>query len=259
MPPDLSWQGLFKRERLIVVIGLLAVTAMAWAYLLTGAGTEMGTHGATPGALTPARWNAGYAALMFLMWWVMMIAMMLPSAAPMVLLFAALEARLSRPRPGATALFVLAYLIAWGGFSVLATALQWGLARAGLVSGAAAAAGPGLAAALLIAAGFWQCAPLKHACLRHCRAPVRFLTERRREGRAGAFVMGLEHGLYCLGCCWFLMALLFVGGVMNLYWVAGLALYVLLEKTIPHGHLLGAVLGVGLVAWGLTLFVLAAL
>jgi predicted metal-binding membrane protein len=110
-----------------------------------------------------------------------------------------------------------------------------------------------LGAGILIAAGLWQLTPLKAVCLRHCRTPLGFLIGNWRAGRLGALRMGLEHGAYCLGCCWFLMALLFFGGVMNLYWIAGLAVYVLLEKTIPHGHWLGRIAGITLVAWGLVL------
>jgi predicted metal-binding membrane protein len=132
----------------------------------------------------------------------------------------------------------------------LATAVQWGLERTELLSSMMVGTSVVLGALLLISAGVWQLTPLKYACLKHCRSPLHFLSHHWRKGRLGAFRMGVEHGAFCLGCCWFLMALLFYGGVMNLYWIVGLALFVLLEKVLPGGHRLGGVAGVGLVAWG---------
>ncbi|HIG16312.1 MAG TPA: DUF2182 domain-containing protein, partial [Candidatus Handelsmanbacteria bacterium] len=155
-------------------------------------------------------WNVGYAGLMVLMWWVMMIAMMIPSAAPMILLFA----RVSRQARAQQA----PYVPMWGIFSLLATGLQWGLERVGLMSAGMTPTSALLAAGLLVAAGLYQITPVKQACLRHCRGPLPFLMEHWRSGKGGAFTMGWTHGAYCLGCCWFLMGLLFVGGVMNLYW-----------------------------------------
>ena len=261
-------ETLLRRDRAIVVVGLVAVSALAWAYILAGAGMGMsalemsGASGAASSqgagrpamaAMTmPAAWTPGYALLMLVMWWVMMVAMMLPSAAPMILLFALVNRR-SRERGGPfvpTALFAGAYLVAWGGFSVLAVGLQWGLERMELLSPSLASRNAMLGGSLLILAGLYQLSPLKHACLRHCRGPVDFLSRHWRSGRGGAFRLGVRHGLYCLGCCWALMTLLFFGGVMNLYWIAGLALFVLLEKTIPPGHKLASLSGLGLVAWG---------
>ena len=164
--------------------------------------------------MQPAVWTPGYAALMFAMWWVMMVAMMLPSAAPMLLLFA----RIHRgERAGGrsyvpTGIFAAGYLVAWGGFSALATAAQWGLQQIDLLSPMMATSSRLLAAAILIGAGAWQLTPIKRICLRHCRSPLGFFATSWRRGALGAFRMGLDHGSYCLGCCWFLMALLFVGG-----------------------------------------------
>jgi len=152
-----------------------------------------------------------------------------------------------------TSVFAAGYLAVWGGFSALATALQWGLEKIGLLSGMMATTATWLGAAILIVAGLWQFAPFKHTCLRHCRSPIGFLAGHWRAGSVGAFRMGLEHGAYCLGCCWFLMALLFFGGVMNLWWIGGLAAYVLMEKVLPMGHWLGYGAGVGLVVWGVCL------
>ena len=243
---------------MVLVAGLLAILVMAWGWLVSGAGMEMSAVEMTAMAgmdgwlMRPAVWTPAYAALIFAMWWVMMVAMMLPSAAPMLLLFA----RVNRKDKAAGAplgpivLFAAGYLLVWGGFCVVATALQWGLESARLLSPMLVTTNQWLGAGILIAAGLSQFTPLKALCLRHCRSPLGFLLGSWRSGRLGALHMGLEHGAYCLGCCWFLMALLFFGGVMNLYWIAGLAVFVLLEKTIPLGHWLGRVAGVVLVAWG---------
>ncbi len=203
-------------------------------------------------AMQPMAWTAGTGVLMFFMWWIMMVAMMLPSAAPMVLLFAAVNRK--QRNAGSpytpTGIFAFGYLAVWGFFSLLATAVQWGLERTELLSSMMVGTSVVLGALLLIAAGVWQLTPLKSACLKHCRSPIHFLSHHWRKGRLGAFRMGVQHGGFCLGCCWFLMALLFYGGVMNLYWIVGLALFVLLEKVLPGGHRLGGVAGVGLIAWG---------
>jgi len=193
--------------------------------------------------LMPGQTWFGAAASFVGMWAVMMVAMMLPSAAPVVLLFAALERRSGRL--ARTAVFVAGYLVLWSAFSAVATALQWALQLLAVTN----AAGPALGlfgAALAGAAGLYQLTPLKRACLAHCRSPVDAIAGRWRPGRGGAFLMGARHGLYCLGCCWLLMALLFVTGVMNLLWVALLALVVLAEKLAPGGTRLARWSGVAL-------------
>ena len=142
------------------------------------------------------------------------------------------------------------YLLAWLGFSVAATGLQWSLERLALLSPAMASASLPFGGAVLIAAGIYQLTPFKRACLRHCRSPIQSLTRHWRTGSAGALVMGLEHGAFCLGCCWALMGLLFFGGVMNLFWIAGLAAFVFIEKAVPAGHWIGSLAGGGLIVWG---------
>jgi predicted metal-binding membrane protein len=211
--------------------------------------------------MEPAVWTLGYAGLMFAMWWVMMAAMMLPSAAPILLLFARVNrAERSGHRPYVpTGIFAAGYLTAWGGFSALATGLQRALEQLGLLSPMMTTSSYWLGGAILIAAGMWQLTPVKRICLRHCRSPIGFLAQSWRPGRLGAFGMGLEHGTYCLGCCWFLMGLLFFGGVMNLFWIAGLAAFVLLEKTIPMGHWVGRIAGIGIAAWGVMMLATATL
>jgi predicted metal-binding membrane protein len=258
-------EAVLRRDRLVLVAGLVVVLAMAWGWLLAGAGMEMSAIEMTRMAgmdgwlMRPAVWTPAYAVLIFAMWWVMMVAMMLPSAAPTLLLFA----RVNRKDKAAgapllpTLLFAIGYLLSWGGFSAGATALQLGMESARMLSPMLVTTNHWLGAAILFAAGLWQLTPLKAACLRHCRTPLGFLIGSWRAGGFGALRMGLEHGVYCLGCCWFLMGLLFFGGVMNLYWIAGLGVFVLLEKTIPHGHGLASVAGIALIAWGFVLAIQA--
>ena len=249
-------EALLRRDRKVVVGALLAVIALCWLWVALGVGMEMSavemTRMSRDMVMTPAVWTPAYAALMFAMWWVMMVAMMLPSAAPILLIFARISRReREAKRPWVpTGIFATGYLAVWAGFSAVATALQWGLEGSGLLSAMMVTTTASLGAALLVAAGLWQLAPIKQACLRQCRSPVAFLTNHWRDGSGGAFRMGLVHGAYCVGCCWFLMTLLFFGGVMNLWWIGGLAAYVLMEKVLPMGHWLGYAVGVGLVAWG---------
>lgn len=207
-------------------------------------------------------WTPGDALLMFSMWWLMMIAMMLPSAAPMVLLHAAVAqkglARADDNKPNAashrlrsaTIAFIAGYLLMWGVFSLVAVIAQWALERGELLSAMMTSTSGFFGSGLLLAAGLWQLTPLKTVCLRLCRSPISFLSTHWRPGVGGAFRMGIEHGVLCLGCCWFLMALLFYAGVMNLVWIFGLALFVLVEKTAPSGVAFGRVTGLLLIAWG---------
>ena len=278
-------ENVLRRDRLIVIIALVTVIVACWAYVLACAGMGMATvetdamtrapgetdddipgiamgEGAADGMsdmaiamMAPVAWTPGYAVLMFFAWWIMMMAMMLPSATPMILLFAMVN-RKQRDKGAPyvpTGLFAASYVLVWGAFSLVTVSAQWGLERSGLVSSMMASTSVLLGAGLLIAAGIYQLTPLKHACLRHCRSPIAFITQHWRPGDLGALRMGIEHGAFCTGCCWFLMVLLFYGGAMNLYWVVGLALFVLLEKTIPAGHWLSRIAGVLLITWGGTL------
>lgn len=254
----MALESLIRRDRSLTSTGLGAILLLSWCYLLAGAGMGMSAWEMTrmPADMDmgPVAWTPAYVLLMFFMWWVMMIAMMLPSAAPVILLAAALNRRSDPERPpyGGTTAFTLGYLLAWAGFSAAAVAGQWWLQINNVLSGMLAITHVQLAGLVLLGAAFWQFTPLKQACLRQCRSPAQFLTERRRNGNAGAVVMGLEHGRYCVGCCWFLMLLLFVGGVMNLFWIAGLAIFVLIEKLLPGGRESGYLLGAVLAAWGLS-------
>ena len=259
-------EALVKRERLIVIAGLISITALAWWWLLNGAGTGMSVMAMTTWSFPlPFRapfvedWSARYAILMFLMWWIMMIAMMTPSAAPVILLYARAyryEQKLGKIGSGVipTQSFLLGYLVSWMAFSAAATYLQWGLERAGLVHAMLMwSINVPFSAVLLMVAGVFQFSPLKNACLAQCRSPAQFLAENFRSGVSGAFGLGFKHGLFCLGCCWALMALLFVGGAMNLVWIAALTILVLIEKIARAGHAIAHTAGAVMIAAGLWL------
>jgi predicted metal-binding membrane protein len=228
------------RDRAVVALCLAAVVALAWRWLVPHAGM----------AMEP---DVGFLAAM---WWIMMIAMMLPSAAPMILLFGAASGRQSAHRPYvSTLLFAAGYLAVWGVFSLAAAALQWWIETRIEPVMAEGLSSRWASAALLLGAGVYQLTPLKDACLRQCQSPLAFLMSRWRAGWHGGFVMGVQHGAYCVGCCWLLMALLFVGGVMNLWWVVGIAVYVFLEKVVPAGPWLSRALGTALILTAVALAV----
>jgi len=237
------------RERMATLFLLVLVAAGSWGWLLAGAGMDMAMMAAMAdqaGSMGP--WSATDAMLMLAMWIAMMAAMMLPSTTPMLLAFD--RVRRGQGGVGAIAWFVGGYLVAWSGFSIAATVLQWLLDQAALLSHAMALVHRGFAGGTLILAGLYQWTPWKTACLRHCRSPMDFVLHHWRDGRAGALRMGIQHGVQCLGCCWALMLLLFVGGVMNFAWIGGLTLYVLLEKIVPAGHWVDRLAGLALIGWG---------
>lgn len=248
---------MLRRDRWIALVGLLALTLGAWLYLAWVA-TDMNSMSS---AMAPGlrAWTAAETGLMFVMWSVMMVAMMLPSAAPMILLHARVQRTAGAAHPHrATWAFTGGYLVVWTLFSAGATGVQCALERLLLLSPAMVTVDRRLGAAVLLVAGLYQLTPLKYACLNHCRSPLRLVTEHWRAGVGGAFQMGLRHGVYCVGCCWILMGLLFVGGVMNLAWIAVIAGFVLVEKLAPGGRLIARASGVLLlVAAGLLLTVWA--
>jgi predicted metal-binding membrane protein len=251
MPVEL-FRSFLRNRRAVVCGALAAVIAASWAYLWLGVGVEMEMGGGQMMAMPPG-WTLPYALLIFVMWVVMMAAMMLPGAAPTVLSVAALAGgRLASSTcvPATAMLFASGYLLVWCGFSLAATFLQWGLAEAGLLSVTMAFRNETLAGTVLAFAGLYQWTPLKDICLRHCRSPTDFLVRHWRQGALGAVLTGMRHGIFCFGCCWMLMALLFVGGLMNLAWVAVIALLVLLEKTIPWGGQMRVLTGVVFIDWG---------
>jgi predicted metal-binding membrane protein len=233
------------RDRATILAVLAGLTGISWLYLVDLAADMGGGMSGAMGA-SLSSWSAYHFLLMFVMWWVMMIGMMAPSAAPMILTFATINRRRrERDQPFVpTALFAAGYLAAWGAFSIVAVVLQWGLEEAALLSPMMVLTSPLLGGLLFVAAGIYQWTPLKHACLKNCRSPLSFIITRWRDGRRGALLMGVEHGAYCLGCCWFIMALLFVGGVMNLLWVAFIAAVVFVEKLFPAGERVARTAGV---------------
>lgn len=240
-----------RRDRTVILLALTIITLLAWLYLADMA-RGMANMAASVIAPQSTPWSPTDFLLTFLMWVVMMVGMMLPSAAPMFLVFAA-ASRTNRPSHepiSPTAAFGLGYGTVWTGFSLGATVLQWGLHRASLLSPMMTSTSAALAGWLFVIAGIYQWSPLKLACLRHCRSPFHFILTRWRSGYRGAFAMGIEHGTFCLGCCWFLMGLLFAVGVMNLAWVAVISAVVLLEKAAPGGRRMARTIGVGMVVFG---------
>ena len=225
------------RERWIIGVALAGIAAVAWVYMIHEArGMSISgmseCFGMQMNGTARGDWSADSLLPLFLMWAEMMVAMMLPSAAPMILTFAAVSRnrrRQARPYVPVT-IFVLGYVAIWSAFSALAAFAQWILHRQALLSPAMASRSAWLGGILLLAAGVFQFTPLKHACLTQCRAPFDFIMTRWREGAGGTFRMGVEHGLFCAGCCWALMSLLFVAGVMNIFWIAALSLLVGLEN-----------------------------
>jgi len=254
-------EGVLRRDRRLVITGLVGIAGLAWiyiAYLATGmAGMDAGTSTSGADMVMPQMhpWGVVDLLVTFVMWAVMMVAMMVPSATPMVLLFAATERKRREERSpvGITALFLVGYLLVWSAYSAGATVLQWGLHSAALLSPMMVSTSEVLGGALLVGAGVFQLTPLKEACLRHCRTPLHFFMGEWRDGPRGALVMGMKHGSYCVGCCWILMALLFVAGVMNLLWVAAITILVLVERIAPRGDVIGRAAGVLFIVAGLVL------
>ena len=254
--PDLIDQ-IFRRDRLVVAGGLALLAALSWGYIIHMSRTMSPGMPASM-AMPMPRASTGPELLWLVpMWIVMMVAMMIPSATPMILLFAGVtRQRQVRNVPTASAaVFTLGYLLVWALYATIAAVAQWQLHRFALLSPAMAAASPILGGGLLLLAGTYQWLPLKAACLSHCHSPLGFFSSHWGEGNRGALLMGVEHGTYCVGCCWALMALLFVAGVMNLLWVIAIALFVLIEKLLPRGRLIGRAAGLLLIGWGLWLMI----
>ena len=250
-----SIESLLKRDRFVVAAGVVGLAALAWAYLVYLA-RDMGGMDSGMVMAQMRSWTAADFGFMLLMWATMMVGMMVPTAAPMVLLFAANSRRLREQQQPyvPTVVFLSGYVMVWSGFAVAATLGNWALHVNDLMSSMMGeSVSIYLGGGLLIAAGLFQLSPLKYVCLKHCRSPLSFLTNDWREGSWGAFNMGLRHGAFCLGCCWMLMGLLFVLGIMNLIWIAALAAFVLLEKVAPAGQYVGMTAGILLIIWGVLL------
>src|SRR5688572_26607362 len=248
-------ESILRRDRAVIAAALGALALLCWAYLAWLAAAPAHSMAAMAPGL--GHWSAADFLVTLTMWWVMMVGMMIPAAAPMILIYARV-ARQARERgtPFASAAwFALGYFLAWLGFALAATALQWGLENTLLLAPTSASVGPRLGGALLIAAGLYQWTTLKDACLAYCQSPMRFIQRFGFRGERGAAVrLGLRHGAFCIGCCWALMILLFVGGVMNLLWIAAIAALVLAEKLIA-ARFISRAGGIALIAAGVALLV----
>src|SRR5271170_2668603 len=262
---DTALEAVLRRDRAIVIAALAALTALAWADLVWLAqdmamdGMDMTGFRMIPagqGLMMPASapWQPIEFGYVFAMWVVMMIGMMTPSVAPMILIYARVgrQAAVQGKPFAASGWFAAGYLLTWTAFSLIATAAQWALERAALLTSMMASASYILGAIVLILAGLYQWTPLKEACLSYCRSPLVFIQSQGgfRQEPGAALALGFRHGIYCIGCCWALMALLFVGGVMNLLWIAALAILVLLEKVVPFGRSIARVAGLAFIAGG---------
>jgi len=264
MIENLRVEELIKRDRVVLLMTLSGITVLSWLYLIhldrsmADPMDRMGMAGMSMPMMND--WRATDFFLTLVMWSVMMVGMMLPSAAPMLLTFATVTRRRAQ-RGGPyipTGIFLAGYLTAWTLFSFVATFAEWRLHAASLLNMQTQTIAPRLAGGILVAAGIFQLAPFKNACLSHCRSPLDFLTTEWREGWSGAVQMGLKHGAFCVGCCWMLMVLLFVAGVMNLLWVAAIAAFVLVEKMFPRGRLVSWIGGGACVLAGLVWLLRAA-
>jgi len=258
-----AFERLLRRDRVIVVAALVSLTALAWGYILWLAaemdmsGMDMtGMRMTGLGIMAPARtpWHPAEFVFVFTMWVVMMIGMMAPSATPMILMYAnaGRYAANSGRTYASTSWFAVGYFLVWAAFSLVATFMQWTLERRALLDPGMASANGVLGGIVLVVAGVYQWSPLKNVCLRQCQTPLTFLMRHGgfRRNATGCVLLGLHHGMYCVGCCWALMALLFVGGAMNVLWIAVLALLVLVEKVTSIGGLIARVSGLALMASG---------
>jgi predicted metal-binding membrane protein len=229
-----------------VLAAIGCIVAVSWIYLLYGAGMPaMDMGGGKVMLMPPPLWSVSYAAVTFAMWSIMMVAMMIPSAAPVIVRVASGAHGFST-----AALFTVGYLIVWTIFSAVATTAQWGFDSAHVLSDAMAIRSEVVAGLIVVAAGFYQLSPLKRNCLRRCCSSKNLISDDQERSSSTAVRAGLNYGVSCLGCCWALMCLLFVVGVMNIFWIAAIAVLVLAEKTLPWGLRLARITAIGLVGWG---------
>ncbi len=268
-------ESFIQRDKIITIIAIAILVGATFTYTVLGVGMNMSAIQMTPGlgqsqmsmpnmsamknmAATPAVWSFNYSVLMFFMWWTMMIAMMLPSASPMILLYTALIRRTKKAKSiiRQVTSFICGYLLAWAAFSLFAAALQSQLELRDWMSPMMMeATNIYLAAGILIAAGVYQLTPLKTVCLEKCRQPANFLANYKNTWVNSPLRIGLVHGFYCVGCCWFLMGLLFFGGIMNLYWIVGLIIFVAIEKLHEKGIIFGKILGGGAIVSGIAFLI----
>ena len=268
-------ESFIQRDKIITIIAIAILVGATFTYTVLGVGMNMSAIQMTPGlgqsqmsmpnmsamknmAATPAVWSFNYSVLMFFMWWTMMIAMMLPSASPMILLYTALIRRTKKAKSiiRQVTSFICGYLLAWAAFSLFAAALQSQLELRDWMSPMMMeATNIYLAAGILIAAGVYQLTPMKTVCLEKCHQPASFLANYKNTWVNSPLRIGLVHGFYCVGCCWFLMGLLFFGGVMNLYWIVGLIIFVAIEKLHEKGIIFGKILGGGAIVSGIAFLI----
>ena len=254
-------EAVIKRDRTTVLVGLSAVILVTAYYTIDMAQVYNGMAVTMLQQHDHAAHGGDSFFNLFVMWTVMQVAMMSPTAIPMILMYTKVERNRNPERSPIlrTAIFLLGYIVMWAGFSAVFAGIQMVLQATALLSPAMASTSPWLAGGILLAAGLFQFSKLKEVCLTECRTPVMYFMLEWREGDAGAFMMGLKHGLHCIGCCWVLMALLFVAGVMNLLWMAIMTAFVLIEKLAPKGDVFGRVSGVGMALWGVAIILLAVL
>ncbi|MEH6543891.1 MAG: DUF2182 domain-containing protein [Porticoccaceae bacterium] len=256
--PTNSYQSVLRRDRWIVLAGLVSITALAWLYVTDMAIDmdgimNMPTSGDVLTMTRSVHWTASNFVLTSVMWVVMMVGMMVPGASPMILMFTKVNHKQrENDEPFVpTVIFVAGYITIWSVYSVATAGLQLGLQDADLLSPILTSTSAIYSGITLVVVGLYQLTTIKNACLRHCQTPLSFLTTSWRDGYSGAFRMGLSHGAFCVGCCWALMALLFVGGVMNVLWGVAITIFVFAEKLMQPGPMFPRISGGMLVAWGI--------
>jgi predicted metal-binding membrane protein len=246
-------ESVIKKDRLILVTGLLLICLLSWWYVIYLYRQMYPMNMDALFFAMPPHWTATDFILLFLMWIVMMVAMMTPSVAPLILLFALVnrQKKVNEKPYVQTAYLFTGYFIVWSFFSLLATTLQWLLQQLAWLNPHMVITNKILGSMILIAAGLFQFSNLKQRCLHYCQTPVDFIHRKWNEGRKGALIMGIQNGIFCLGCCWILMVILFVSGIMNLLWIAILALFVLIEKLVRNSKLISYSAGVALIVYGM--------
>jgi predicted metal-binding membrane protein len=245
--------AVFRKSRILVILGIATLSMMAWGYMVYLGSDAASDYTASHHAQYHQSTNFLF---IFVMWSVMMVAMMVPSAAPTIIMFDTIVQRKIKKkyRFSPTIIFVAGYLTAWTVYSCLAAIAQLWMQNSALISTTMSKSAPIVSGILLIIAGLFQFSSLKYACLKHCRSPVGFFILHWQDGHKGALEMGLRSGMYCVGCCWAIMVLMFVVGVMNIIWMAVLAVFILAEKLIPWGRRFSQVSGIFFIAWGIWVF-----
>jgi len=244
-----------KKDRLIVVIALLILCVLSWLYIiyLYNQMYPMNMDALFFAMPMTSKWSWTDFVLLFIMWFVMMIAMMTPSVTPLVLIFTLINRKRQQGQnPFVPSVYLLSgYFLIWAAFSLLATLLQWSLQQVSLLNPEMVTTNKILGGSILIFAGVFQFTSLKNTCLRTCQTPISFIHQHWKEGKSGALRMGIKNGIYCLGCCWILMLLLFVSGIMNILWIAIISLFVLTEKVLSSVKIISVIAGIALVAYGI--------